>query len=63
MSINNIIHGGVKIPLLRDIMKTQHGELTNLQDLLGFPRIEHVLRIIIMVSSIIYVSLIYYVML
>ena len=60
MSIYNVIHRGVEIPLLCDIMETKHRELADLEDLLRLPGIEDVLSVM---GLSINVSLIYYVML
>ena len=60
MSVDDVIHRGINVSLLCNVMKTQHRELAYLEDLFRLPGVEDVLSIIILS---IYVSLIYYVML
>ena len=59
MSVHNIVHRTVNVPLLRDVIQSQHRELTDLKDFFWFPSIEDILR----VRGQIYVSMVYDVML
>ena len=43
MSIDDVVHRGVEVPLLRDVVETQHRELADLEDLVRLPGVEQVL--------------------
>ena len=59
VSVHDIVHRAVNVPLLRDVVQSQHRELTDLKDFFWFPSIEDILR----VRGQIYVSMVYDVML
>ena len=59
VSVHNIVYRTVNVPLLSNIVQSQHRELTDLKDFLWFPSIEDILR----VRGQIYVSMVYDVML
>ena len=59
VSVHNIVYRTVNVPLLRDVVQSQHRELTDLKDFFWFPSIEDILR----VRGQIYVSMVYDVML
>ena len=45
VSIDNIVYRAVNVPLLRNIVQSQHGELTNLQYFFWLASIKDVLRV------------------
>ena len=45
VSVHDIVHRAVNVPLLRDVVQSQHRELTDLKDFFWFPSIENILRV------------------